>query len=72
VFFNGERVARRDLVSPTGVFYYFSDHLKTASVITDSGIPTFPQPPLLLAKPLTTGHFTCYQKRTFKRDILIC
>jgi len=36
VFFNGERVARRDLVTPTGVFYYFSDHLKTASVITDS------------------------------------
>ena len=36
VFFNGERVARRDLVAPTGVFYYFSDHLKTASVITDS------------------------------------
>ena len=36
VFFKGERVARRDLVAPTGVFYYFSDHLKTASVITDS------------------------------------
>jgi RHS repeat-associated protein len=36
VFFDGERVARRDLVTPTGVFYYFSDHLKTASVITDS------------------------------------
>jgi RHS repeat-associated protein len=36
VFFNGERVARRDLVAPTGVFYYFSDHLKTASVITDA------------------------------------
>jgi RHS repeat-associated protein len=36
VFFNGERVARRDLVTPTGVFYYFSDHLKTASVITDA------------------------------------
>ena len=35
VFFNGERVARRDL--PAGsVAYYFSDHLKTASVITDS------------------------------------
>jgi RHS repeat-associated protein len=37
VFFDGERVARRD--GPTGaggVFYYFSDHLKTASVITDS------------------------------------
>src|SRR5262245_35603001 len=36
-FFDGERVARRD--GPTGaggVFYYFSDHLKTASVITDS------------------------------------
>src|SRR5881227_4052197 len=35
VFFDGERVARRDL--PGGaVSYYFSDHLKTASVITDS------------------------------------
>lgn len=35
VFFNGERVARRDY--PAGsVAYYFSDHLKTASVITDS------------------------------------
>src|SRR5258708_17453967 len=37
VFFDGERVARRD--GPTGaggVFYYFSDHLKTASVITDA------------------------------------
>src|SRR5260370_6952834 len=37
VFFDGERVARRD--GPTGaggVFYYFSDHLKTASVVTDS------------------------------------
>ena len=33
VFFDGERVARK---SPNGVFYYFSDHLKTASVITDS------------------------------------
>ncbi len=36
VFFGGERVARRDLVAPAGVFYYFSDHLKTASVITDA------------------------------------
>jgi len=36
VFFDGERVGRRDLIAPTGVFYYFSDHLKTASVITDS------------------------------------
>src|SRR5207249_3010442 len=35
VFFDGERAARRDL--PSGaVSYYFSDHLKTASVITDS------------------------------------
>jgi uncharacterized protein RhaS with RHS repeats len=33
VFFGGERVARKD---STGVFYYFSDHLKTASVVTDS------------------------------------
>jgi RHS repeat-associated protein len=33
VFFDGERVARK---STSGVFYYFSDHLKTASVITDS------------------------------------
>jgi RHS repeat-associated protein len=37
VFFDGERVARRDGPTGTGgVFYYFSDHLKTASVITDS------------------------------------
>jgi RHS repeat-associated protein len=35
LFFDGERIARRDL--PGGsVSYYFSDHLKTASVITDS------------------------------------
>jgi RHS repeat-associated protein len=35
VFFNGQRVARRD--SATGsVEYYFSDSLKTAAVITDS------------------------------------
>jgi RHS repeat-associated protein len=34
---DGERVARRDGATGTGgVFYYFSDHLKTASVITDS------------------------------------
>ena len=37
MFFDGERVARRDGATGTGgVFYYFSDHLKTASVITDS------------------------------------
>ena len=37
VFFGGGRVARRDGATGTGgVFYYFSDHLKTASVITDS------------------------------------
>jgi RHS repeat-associated protein len=35
VFFDGERVARKDF--PSGaVSYYFSDHLKTASVITDA------------------------------------
>src|SRR5262245_29791855 len=35
VFFDGERVARKDF--PGGaVAYYFSDHLKTASVITNS------------------------------------
>src|SRR5262249_9674012 len=37
VFFDGKRVARRDGVNGAGgVFYYFSDHLKTASVITDA------------------------------------
>jgi RHS repeat-associated protein len=35
VFFDGERVARKDFPSAV-VSYYFSDHLKTASVITDS------------------------------------
>jgi RHS repeat-associated protein len=37
IFFDGERVARLD--GPTGadgLFYYFSDHLKTASVTTDA------------------------------------
>src|SRR5260221_6640693 len=36
IFFGGERVARRDLVAPTGVFYYFSDHLKTTDLVTDA------------------------------------
>jgi RHS repeat-associated protein len=35
VFFDGERVARKDLPS-NAVSYYFSDQLKTASVITNS------------------------------------
>ena len=35
VFFDGERVARKDFPG-NAVAYYFSDHLKTASVITDS------------------------------------
>jgi RHS repeat-associated protein len=34
VFFRGVRIARKD--SNGLVYYYFSDHLKTASVITDS------------------------------------
>ncbi len=35
VYFNGQRIARRDL--PSGnVHYYFSNHLGSASVITDS------------------------------------
>jgi RHS repeat-associated protein len=37
IFFAGDRVARRDGATGTGgVFYYFSDFLNTASVITDS------------------------------------
>ena len=35
VFFGGERVARKDFPGTT-VAYYFSDHLKTASVVTDA------------------------------------
>jgi len=35
IFFDGERVARRDYPGNT-VSYYFSDHLKTASVVTDA------------------------------------
>jgi RHS repeat-associated protein len=35
VFFDGERVARKDFPG-LAVSYYFSDHLKTASVITDA------------------------------------
>jgi len=37
VFFDGERVARRDGATARVACYYFSDHLKTASVITDPG-----------------------------------
>jgi len=37
IFFDGERVARKDFSgSTTAISYYFSDHLKTAAVITDS------------------------------------
>ena len=35
VYFNGKRIARRDVVGNT-VHYYLSDHLGSASVITDS------------------------------------
>ncbi len=35
IFFDGERVARRDLPAGT-VSYYFSDHLKTTSIVTDA------------------------------------
>lgn len=35
VFFDGARVARKDFPG-NAISYYFSDHLKTASVITDS------------------------------------
>jgi RHS repeat-associated protein len=37
VFFDGERVARRDNPGSSGpVFYYFSDHLKTTDIVTDA------------------------------------
>jgi RHS repeat-associated protein len=37
VFFGGERVARRDFAGgTTSVAYYFSDYLKTASIITNA------------------------------------
>jgi RHS repeat-associated protein len=35
VFFDGERVARKDFPS-SAVSYYFSDHLKTTDVVTDA------------------------------------
>jgi RHS repeat-associated protein len=43
IFFNGKRIARRD-VSNSAVHYYFSDHLGTHSLITDAiGTMTPPQ-----------------------------
>jgi RHS repeat-associated protein len=36
VYFGGKRVARIDVPAPLSVKYYFSDHLGSASVITDS------------------------------------
>src|SRR5262249_45397875 len=35
VFFDGERVARKDFPS-NAVSYYFSDHLKTTDIVTDA------------------------------------
>jgi hypothetical protein len=35
IFFDGQRVARKDFPG-NAISYYFSDHLKTASVITDA------------------------------------
>ena len=36
VFFDGERVARKDFSgSTTSIAYYFSDHLKTTDIVTD-------------------------------------
>jgi hypothetical protein len=34
IFFNGKRVARRD--ANNSVHYYFSDHLGSASIVTDA------------------------------------
>lgn len=36
IFFNGKRVARRDVPGTPSVKYYFSDHLGSASVITNT------------------------------------
>jgi RHS repeat-associated protein len=36
IYFNGKRVARRDLPGTPSVKYYFSDHLGSASVITNA------------------------------------
>jgi RHS repeat-associated protein len=35
IFFNGKRIARRD-VSGGGVYYYFSDHLGSSNVVTNA------------------------------------
>jgi RHS repeat-associated protein len=43
IYFNGKRVARRDVPGTPTVKYYFSDHLGSASVITNS---TGTMPPL--------------------------
>jgi RHS repeat-associated protein len=36
IFFNGKRIARRDIAAPSAVHYYFSDHLGSADTITDA------------------------------------
>jgi len=35
VFFNGQRVAQRSLTGSEPIYYYFSDHLGTHTIITD-------------------------------------
>jgi RHS repeat-associated protein len=36
VFFNGQRIARRSLTGTEPVYYYFSDHLGSHSIVTDT------------------------------------
>lgn len=72
IFFNGQRIARRD-ASTKAVHYYFSDHLGTHSLITDANGDMSPQSesdfyPYGGEIPITTGDPNHYKFTGKERD----
>jgi RHS repeat-associated protein len=72
IFFNGQRIARRDSPSKA-VHYYFSDHLGTHSLITDANGTMPPQEesdfyPYGGEIPITTGDSNHYKFTGKERD----
>jgi len=72
IFFNGQRIARRD-ASTKAVHYYFSDHLGTHSLVTDANGTMPPQEesdfyPYGGEIPITTGDTNHYKFTGKERD----
>ena len=71
IFFNGKRIARRD-VSGSVVHYYFSDHLGSTSVVADATGTTIEDEsdyyPFGGERPITTGDPNNYKFTGKERD----